>query len=105
MSVPRSAVTGMISAGRKSLLPSFADQASRSVSLVVGGWLRPMKPKPASPARPSTRRPLPKSPIASPPSRLSAIRPQKAALPNRFGFLPSSALKKAKAANIAPASA
>ena len=77
----------MISAGRNSLLPSRADQASRCSSLVVGGWLRPMNPNPASPARPSTSRPLPKSPMQSPPSRLSAISPQKAALPKRLGLL------------------
>jgi hypothetical protein len=48
--------------------------------------------------------PLPMSPRKSPNQKLTAMRPQNAVFPQRFGLVASRALEIAKAANIAPAS-
>ncbi len=100
---PKITTRGRVSAGMNSFSPNRSESARRSCGVVVAGWPRPSRPKPAISARPRTRKPLPRSPSRSPARKLTATRPQKAALPRRLGLLRSVALRIAKAANISPA--
>src|ERR1700678_2915918 len=69
VNVPRSATTGIRTAGRSSVRPRRAALSRRSAGDVVSGWLCPNAPKPPSAISRRTRMPLAKSPVCEPKSK------------------------------------